>query len=66
MALQPRSDHVKLHVTLMKSSFTDYQNSINGDFTSKQTKLTFDARKIIEVRFLKYALNYKIINTYII
>lgn len=53
LALQSRGDHVKLHVTLMKSSFPEYQNSINGDFTTKQANLTFDARKIIEVRFIK-------------
>jgi len=50
LALPPRNDHVKLHVTLMNSAFYEYQNSINGDSTNK-SHLTFDAKKIVEVRF---------------
>lgn len=48
LALQPRNEHVKLHVTLMNTGFYDYQQSVNGDST-KKSHLTFDARKIIEV-----------------
>lgn len=48
LALQPRNNHVKLHVTLMNTGFYKYQCSVNGDST-KKTHLTFDARKIIEV-----------------
>uniref|UniRef100_A0A2S2PIA6 Activating signal cointegrator 1 complex subunit 1 n=1 Tax=Schizaphis graminum TaxID=13262 RepID=A0A2S2PIA6_SCHGA len=47
LALQPRNNHVKLHVTLMNSGFYDYQVSVNGN-SGKKTQLTFDARKIFE------------------
>lgn len=50
LALQPRGDNVKLHITLMNSRFPEYQNSINANL-AKQTRLTFDARKILEVRY---------------
>jgi len=52
LALPPRSNHVKLHVTLMNSGFYEYQASVNGD-SGNQSHLTFDARKIIEVRLKK-------------
>lgn len=47
LALQPRNNHVKLHITLMNSGFYEYQSSVNGDSGNK-SHLTFDARKIIE------------------
>lgn len=47
LALQPRNDHVKLHITLMNSGFSDYQSGVNS---VNQSRLTFDAKKIIEVR----------------
>ncbi|XP_025417954.1 activating signal cointegrator 1 complex subunit 1 isoform X2 [Sipha flava] len=47
LTLQPRSDHVKLHITLMNSGFSEYISSINGDFVN-QPQLTFDARKILD------------------
>lgn len=47
LALQPRNNHVKLHITLMNSGFYNYQSSVNGDSGNK-SHLTFDARKIIE------------------
>ncbi|NP_001280311.1 activating signal cointegrator 1 complex subunit 1 [Acyrthosiphon pisum] len=47
LALPPRSNHVKLHVTLMNTGFYEYQASVNGDF-GNPSHLTFDARKIIE------------------
>lgn len=50
LALQPRNDHVKLHITLMNSGFYEYQCSVNGNSVN-QSRLTFDARKIIEVRY---------------
>jgi len=52
LALQPRSSHVKLHITLMNSGFPEYQCSVNGD-SGNQSHLTFDARKIIEVSLTK-------------
>lgn len=52
LALQPRSDHVKLHVTLMNSAFPEYQCSVNGNSVDR-TRLTFDARKIMEVNLEK-------------
>lgn len=47
-ALQPRNEHVKLHVTLMNSRFNEYKSSIN-EHSRNQAHLTFDARKIFEV-----------------
>jgi len=52
LALQPRSNHVKLHITLMNSGFPEYQCSVNGD-SGNRSNLTFDAKKIIEVRLTK-------------
>lgn len=47
LALQPRNNHVKLHITLMNSGFYKYQCNVNGD-SGNQSHFTFDARKIIE------------------
>jgi len=47
LALQSRSDHVKLHLTLMNTAFPEYQCSVNGNSVD-HTRLTFDARKIME------------------
>jgi hypothetical protein len=57
LTLQPRSDHVKLHITLMNSGFSEYISSINGDFVN-QPQLTFDARKILDVRFTRLNIKY--------
>lgn len=56
LTYQPRSDHVKLHITLMNTSFPEYQSSINGDPVN-QSRLTFDARKILDVRSIRF-INY--------
>lgn len=50
LALQPRNDHVKLHVTLINTGF--YRKCVNGKSKHKSV-LTFDARKILEVRLAK-------------
>lgn len=43
-----RSDHVKLHVTLMNSKFSVRQDTVNDDSYNRSN--TFDAKKILEVR----------------
>jgi len=52
LALKSRNNHVKLHITLMNTGFNKYQCSVNGD-SGNRSHLTFDAKKIIEVRLKK-------------
>lgn len=63
MALQPRSNHVKLHITLMNSGFHEYQCSVNGN-SGSQSHLTFDARKILEVSWKNKCIKMSINNLF--
>lgn len=60
LVLQPRNDHVKLHVTVMNTGF--YKKIVNGESKHK-SDLTFDARKILEVRLVEY-IYYNLYVTY--